>query len=97
MNNKSIKDLMQLGRSEQDLIIVDNSPASYRLQKDQGIPVSTWKGDKGDTTFLQLTPLLTELSKVNDCREAIKKFVTNNKVSYKYASSIITGIIAKQG
>ena len=47
----------------EDVIIVDNSPNSYKLQHENALPCSTWYDDLNDNELYELTPLLIELSK----------------------------------
>ena len=81
-NKKLIKDLTKLGRDLKDIIIVDNTPSVYSLNKENGIPIPTWFEDKRDRELYNLMPILEFLSEVPDVREFIPKFVINNEVSY---------------
>jgi len=56
-----IKDLSKIGRSLQKTIIVDNIADNFLLQKDSGIFIRTWKGDREDTQLRDLIPLLKEI------------------------------------
>lgn len=60
-----IKNLSQIGRPLADLIIIDNSPASYIFHPQHSIPISSWFSDTHDNELLDLLPLLEDLSKMN--------------------------------
>jgi len=67
-----IKDLRRLGRSLDRVIIIDNSPASYFLQPDNALRISSWFGDASDSEFLTLISLCEQLSKVDDVRDFLR-------------------------
>lgn len=60
-----IKNLSQLGRPLSDIIILDNSPASYIFHPQHAIPVSSWFSDTHDNELLDIIPLLEDLAKKN--------------------------------
>ncbi|KAI9343310.1 HAD-like domain-containing protein [Zopfochytrium polystomum] len=61
-----VKDLGQLGRNLKDVIILDNSPASYIFHPTNAIPISTWFNDPTDTELLDLIPFLEDLKLVEN-------------------------------
>ncbi|KAJ3300101.1 hypothetical protein HK104_004570 [Borealophlyctis nickersoniae] len=61
-----VKDLSMLGRDLKDVIIIDNSPASYIFHPTNAIPISTWFNDPNDTELLDLIPFLEDLKMVDD-------------------------------
>lgn len=63
-----VKDLSQLGREMETIIILDNSPASYIFHPNNAVPVSTWFNDPHDTELTDLCPFLTDLAGVDDIR-----------------------------
>ncbi len=71
-----------------DSIIIDNSPTSYMLQPECALPILSWYDDMKDRALYDLIPLLIELSKVDDVREAIPKFVRNNVVDFNIAFKV---------
>ena len=89
INTSFVKDLKRLGRDLKDIIIVDNSPISYALNPDNGLPILSWFDDKDDRELYHLTPILEFLADVPDVREYIKKIVVDNEIAYSKASYII--------
>ncbi|KAF2359776.1 Dullard phosphatase domain eukaryotic [Trinorchestia longiramus] len=60
-----VKDLSRLGRELHQVVIMDNSPASYIFHPDNAVPVSSWFDDMTDTELLDLIPFLETLSHVD--------------------------------
>ena len=89
INTTFVKDLQRLGRDIKNIIIVDNSPVSYVLHPENGLPILTWFEDKSDRELYKITPILQFLSSVPDVREFIPKFVENNTINYEKANEII--------
>lgn len=69
------KDLSQLGRSLRDLILIDNSPNSYKLQQQNALPISSWYDDQEDYELSWLVPFLQGLVLVPDVRSILSKCV----------------------
>jgi RNA polymerase II subunit A small phosphatase-like protein len=82
--NSFVKDLSLLGRNLKDVIIVDNSPASYLFQPGNAIPISTWIDDISDSALHELSPLLEFLAEVNDVRPYLKRIIENGKINYNH-------------
>lgn len=61
-NEYFVKDLNRLGRFLEDIIIVDNHPASYLFHPRNAIPVTTWHSDRRDVELKKLVPILKKLS-----------------------------------
>ncbi|GMG12195.1 phosphoprotein phosphatase activity protein [[Candida] boidinii] len=63
-----IKNLSQMGRPLKDLIIIDNSPASYIFHPQHSVPISSWFSDTHDCELKDLLPFLEDLAdrKVDD-------------------------------
>lgn len=57
----TVKDLSRLGRELAKVVIVDNLPSNFSLQRANGIAVESWMGDPGDHELLDL---LSELKRV---------------------------------
>jgi len=77
-----VKDLSKVGRDMKDIIIVDNTPGCYRLNKHNALPIVSWFEDPDDSELSKMIPLLQKLAKVTDVRHYIKKVVKNNKIRY---------------
>lgn len=88
-NGLYVKDLKVIGKNLKDLIIIDNNPISYSVNKENGIPIKTWHYDKGDIELEKLIPFLTFLSSVDDVRRVIKRAVSNNEVNFDYVDEIL--------
>ncbi|XP_011302232.1 carboxy-terminal domain RNA polymerase II polypeptide A small phosphatase 1 [Fopius arisanus] len=61
-----VKDLNKLGRDLQQIIIVDNSPASYIFHPDNAVPVASWFDDMTDSELLDLIPFFERLNTVDN-------------------------------
>ncbi|KAL3855480.1 hypothetical protein ACJMK2_014691 [Sinanodonta woodiana] len=61
-----VKDLSKLGRDLSQVVIVDNSPASYIFHPDNAVPVQSWFDDMQDSELLDLIPFFEGLAQVND-------------------------------
>jgi len=82
INNDIIKDISLLGRDLSKIIIVDNIQQNFKLQKENGILISSfWGEDDNDKVLLQLGRILVSIAidmiqtDYNlDVRDEIKKF-----------------------
>jgi len=88
-NDIKIKDLSLLGRDLSKIIIIDNSAKNYKLQQDNGLPISSWKGDVNDTALKNLVPILKNIAEndVEDVRDIIVKI--KEKLSEKNTDNYI--------
>ena len=68
-----IKDLDRLGRDVHQVIIVDNSPASYAFHPRNAVPVRTWFDDPNDSELLDLIPILERLAKTDNIYPLLKE------------------------
>ena len=84
----SLKDLSIFNKDLKDIIIIDNNPVSYSLNKNNGIPILTWIDNPNDQELLKLIPILKYLSKVKDVRPIINKIV-NKKIDYIKVNEIL--------
>ena len=76
IENLFAKDLSKLGRDLSKVIIIDNMPHNFRLQKENGIFIKNFYGEEqNDTTLLDLIPILQEIASDpnNDVRKELKK------------------------
>jgi len=92
VNGVFVKDMGQLGRPSKDAVIIDNSPTSYMLQPEQGLPILSWYDDPHDKALIEYIPILIEMSKISDMREAVTGFVRNNTYTVSHAMNVVTHI-----
>ena len=62
-NGFYIKDLNQFGNNFKDIIIIDNNPISFIMNRDNGLPIMTWYENMNDDELIKFIPLLEFLSK----------------------------------
>ena len=76
INNDFVKDLTRIGRPLDKIIIVDNMPQNFRLQKENGIMIKPfWGEDKYDTALIDLIPILINIYKDGgDVRKGLIKY-----------------------
>jgi len=86
---KVVKDLSVLKIDLKDIIILDNTPSSYLMQKSNGIPIKTWMGEKSDSQLAEISKILELLSDVDDVREYIPLFTKNDSLNITGAINII--------
>ena len=77
-----VKEINKLGRELKNVIIVDNSPMSYALNPENGLPITTWFEDKNDRELYNISSILEFLSFVPDVRNYINQFIINDEISY---------------
>ena len=82
INTCYVKEIKKLGRELKDVVIVDNSPMSYALNPENGLPILTWFDDKEDRELYNISSILEFLSFVPDVRSYISQFVVNDEISY---------------
>lgn len=71
-----VKDLNIFDKDLSSVIIVDNSPACYKLQPENGIEVSSWLGDATDNELITyLLPILQAGANVDDVRKFISSIL----------------------
>ena len=76
IKNDFVKDLTRIGRSLDSIIIIDNMPQNFRLQKENAINIKSFWGDNSeDTALYDLIPILINIAKEKgDVREQLKKY-----------------------
>ena len=76
IDNDFVKDLSKIGRAIDKIIIVDNIPQNYRLQKENGINIKSFFGDNSNDKILyQLSEILISIiHDGGDVRNSIKKY-----------------------
>ena len=88
-NGIFVKDMARLGRSLQNVIIIDNAPTSYLFQPENSLPSISWYEDKNDKELLEMVPILERLAYVPDVRDYLKTFVENNTINFERARQIL--------
>jgi len=96
VNGVFVKDMSTTGRNMKDTIIIDNSPTSYMLQPECGLPILSWYDDPQDRALYEMIPLLIELSKVHDVRDAIPNFVRANQIEFPLAIQVCNKLQAQE-
>jgi CTD small phosphatase-like protein 2 len=85
--NDFVKDISRLGRDLSKIIIVDNMPQNFRLQKENGIFIKTFYGeDPDDTALMDLIPILKKVAQdkkdirtsLMKCKDDILKRISSN-------------------
>ena len=88
-NNDFVKDLSRLGRDLSKVIIVDNMPQNFRLQKENGIFIKAfWGDDIYDTALYDLGDILEKIAlSYKDLRKGLIYYKDEilNKVTSNFA------------
>lgn len=69
-----IKDLNIFNKPLKDILIVDNLASNFKFQKENGILIKSWFGEKSDTELLKLLKLLRKATLLDDMRNCDKSF-----------------------
>jgi len=90
-NNGFIKDLKRLSRDLNNLILLDNNPNSYFLNKENGFPIKSWIDDLSDNELFKVIPYLEFLGdeNVKDVRTILTNIKIGNNVNYPKFNKII--------
>ena len=93
INNDFVKDLKRIGRPLDKIIIIDNMPQNFRLQKENGIMIKAfWGEDKYDTALYDLIPILVNIAKDGgDIRKGLVKY--KEDILKKISSSISKDVL----
>ena len=87
--NELVKDISRIGRPLEKIIIVDNMPQNFRLQKENGINIKAfWGDDQKDNALSALGIILKNIAKnFDDVREGIAFYKDEilNKVSSNFS------------
>lgn len=78
-----------LNRRLEDVILIDNSPNSYRLQPENALPITSWFTDPEDTELFDFIPLLTGLAKIKDVRVVLSQVHEDHKLDMPLAMEMI--------
>ena len=91
-NNDVVKDLFKIGRSLDKILIVDNMPQNFKLQKNNGIMIKSFWGDnRNDNILSELAIILIKIAKDGgDIRNGLIKYKNEiiNKVMIGNCSNI---------
>ena len=81
--NTLVKDISLIGRDISKIIMVDDDENCFKLNKENGIKISSYKGDDNDNILFELKKLLLLIYNKNydDVRDAIKEY--SNDIRYK--------------
>jgi len=71
-----VKDLSRLGRDLSQVVIIDNSPASYIFHPDNAVAVTSWFDDNSDAELLDLIPFFEGLARVDNVYTVLKQTPT---------------------
>ena len=76
IDNDFVKDLNRIGRPLDKIIIVDNMPQNFKLQKENGIMIKPfWGEDSYDTALYELITILVNIAKEGgDIRIGLEKY-----------------------
>ena len=88
IDNDFVKDLTRIGRPLDKIVIVDNMPQNFRLQKENGINIKPfWGEDIYDAALINLTPILINIAKEGgDIRQGLAKY--RDEIVEKVTSNI---------
>ncbi|KAH0449560.1 hypothetical protein IEQ34_020252 [Dendrobium chrysotoxum] len=75
---KLVKDLSGLGRDLGKVVIVDDNPASYALQKENAIPISPFINDLSDRELREVIKFLKFANNFVDTREAVAFYLSGD-------------------
>ncbi|ORZ17427.1 NLI interacting factor [Lobosporangium transversale] len=70
-NGSYLKDLTVVEQDLSSVCLLDNSPVSYSLNKENGIPIDSWIDDPNDEALLDLLPFLDALRFTEDVRSIL--------------------------
>ena len=92
-NNDIVKDLIKIGRALDKILIVDNMPQNFKLQKENGIMIKSFWGDNPNDNILnELAIILIKIANdggdirnglIKYKNEIIKKIIIGDKDNFK--------------
>ncbi|CAH8465862.1 unnamed protein product [Heterobilharzia americana] len=83
-----VKDLSHLGRPINQVVILDNSPASYMFHASHAVQISSWFDDVNDRVLLDLIPYFEKLA----TQPNVVDFLKNNVPPTPYAAIGTVGL-----
>lgn len=75
-----VKDLSRLGRDLEQVVIIDNSPASYIFHPHNAVPVASWFDDMSDSELMELIPFFESLAKVDNVYSVLRQANANHNL-----------------
>jgi len=75
--NNFLKNLYLIQNDMSSIFIIDDSPAKFGMQPNNGIPIKPWYDDPDDNELINLIPLLNQLLNANDVRNIIIQYKQN--------------------
>ena len=93
-----VKDLRIISnRSLQDMVLVDNSAASFAFQMENGIPMLPFYDNKNDNELKGLTQFLLSLEFISDVRTVLKeKFKLSELTTLVEPSNLVKQLYNKE-
>ena len=89
MDNIFVKDLSKLGRDLSKVIIIDNMPQNFKLQKENGIFIKSFNGDnKKDSTLFDLIPILKKITENNENDVRVELNKMKNEIFTKITTNL---------
>eukprot|EP01116_Phalansterium_solitarium_P006939 TRINITY_DN19377_c0_g1_i1.p1 TRINITY_DN19377_c0_g1~~TRINITY_DN19377_c0_g1_i1.p1 ORF type:complete len:281 (-),score=93.20 TRINITY_DN19377_c0_g1_i1:451-1293(-) len=71
-NGSYVKNLHSIYHDLSQVVIIDNSPAAYSLNRENAIPIADWLGDNAqDEALLTMLPFLNALRHISDVRSIL--------------------------
>ena len=92
-----VKDLSRLSRFIDDIIILDNSPYAYIYQKENGLPIKSWTGEKKDSELFKYINVLKMVAKFEiDLKYTLLNIVKDDlSIDHDKFADIINSAIVK--
>lgn len=82
LKNGMVKDLSRLGRNLNKTVIVDDQSSNYRSNRDNGIKILSWKGDKMDMQLDRIKEFLLHLAQM-ECPDVKKEIPVFKQQQFK--------------
>ncbi|KAI5659811.1 hypothetical protein M9H77_28604 [Catharanthus roseus] len=83
LDGKFVKDLAELGRDLNRVVIVDDNPNSYALQPQNAIPIRPFIDDIGDEELKNLIKFFEKFNGVEDMKDIVKVFASSAEEDVK--------------
>jgi Dullard-like phosphatase family protein len=69
-DGRVVKDLAKVSPDLSKVVLLDNTPSTYSLQPDNGVPIPSFMGDAADDELMRVLPRLRVLAAAKDVRAA---------------------------